>query len=107
MQCIHKIRKNVISILLFVFCCTNANAQTNLVPNPSFEQYTICPDNTHIQGILNSKPDDWYKPDDRAALYFNICQNLPPHLGIPYNSYGGKFSYQYPRTGVAYVGLAT
>lgn len=33
-------------------------AQTNLVPNPSFEQYTICPD-----GVYHQHPDYWYQPD--------------------------------------------
>ncbi len=91
---------------IVLFLTSNLKAQTNLVPNPSFEQYTICPNNTTISGVHNSKPDDWNKPDVRNAVYFNICQNLPPHLGIPYNGFGGKFSYQYPRTGDAYVGLS-
>jgi len=97
--------KKVLCYVSFISVFANIKAQTNLLLNPSFEQYTTCPNNTHIQGILNSKPDDWYKPDYRGAVYLNICQNLPPNFGIPYNGFGGKPSYQYPRTGDAYLGL--
>lgn len=93
--------KLVMAISLFL--SHSLNAQTNLVPNPSFEQYTNCPNNT--QGVYlqkSSKPDYWYKPDLRNALYSNKCTNNQPLDGIPYNRAGGGISYQYPRTGDGY-----
>ena len=66
-----------------VLCCllhiilhdSKSNAQINLVPNPSFEQYTNCPDNSTLTGTKNSKPDFWYKPDVRNGGYLNACSN--------------------------------
>lgn len=96
--------KLVMAISLFL--SHSLNAQNNLVPNPSFEQYLVCPMNNNVYNTLNSKPTFWYKPDKRGAVYFNICNNNPPFDGIPYNGFGSGYSYQYPRTGGAYLGLS-
>ena len=52
------------SCIAATFCLLFNNqlfTQQNLVPNPSFEQYTNCP-NRNIPRKQN-KPDIWYKPD--------------------------------------------
>ena len=74
-------------------CCfllsiiTNAQfSPYNLVPNPSFEQYTHCP--ISINDYKNDKPDFWYKPDLRGAVYYNACANNN-ETGVPANIGGG------------------
>ena len=58
----------VFACLIINFLIVNfAKAQTNLIPNPSFEQYTNCPDNSTSIAGRNSKPDIWYKPDARGG----------------------------------------
>lgn len=73
---------------------TGLHAQ-NLVPNPSFEDYTICPDNQcQIIRATNWKSFG-YSPD-----YFNACTTNPLY-SVPYNCDG----YQFAASGVAYAGL--
>ena len=85
----------IFSVLLLVY----SNAQ-NLVPNPSFEQYSSCP--TAQCGI--SLATGWYSagytPD-----YYNVCGSSVglTNWGVPQNSVG----YQYAANGNAYAGFAT
>jgi len=72
----------------------------NLVSNYSFEQYTVCPDNT--EQIKYATP--WFQPHPSyggyGADYFNQCDT--DFVSVPYNWFG----YQYPRTGFAYTDIA-
>ena len=68
---------------------------TNLVPNPSFETYTNCPDN--VSQLEYAVP--WYRPNFASPDYFNAC-NPSGTVGLPTNSFGS----QYPFTGQAYSG---
>ena len=81
------------------------SAQFNLVPNPSFEQYTYCPSAATIYDYLNSKPDIWYKPDGRGGGYLNACAGDSAPTGMPYHQTSIGYDYQYARTGVAYIGM--
>ncbi|MBK8846853.1 MAG: T9SS type A sorting domain-containing protein [Bacteroidetes bacterium] len=79
-----------------VCCMLGLQAQVNLVPNPSFEQYISCPNNTSQvdscvgwHGVLES-------PD-----YYNTCAPYP--VSIPDNFCG----YQNNFDGNAYMGLLT
>lgn len=89
------IKKFIVKILFFSFIALNSQSQ-NLVPNPSFEQYTNCP------SIANQVPyaSGWQNflgtPD-----YYNSCTPIP-NFSVPLNFYGG---YQLANTGVAYAGL--
>ncbi|MBL0330259.1 MAG: T9SS type A sorting domain-containing protein [Bacteroidetes bacterium] len=79
----------------FVLFTVMMKAQVNLVPNPSFEQYTGCPDYwDQINYTL-----DWtaYKgsPD-----YYNICGAVDS-FSVPQNFIG----YQLPASGSAYCGV--
>ena len=89
-------------MLLLPFCFLASQpilAQENLVPNPSFEQYTHCP-----SGTRNDKPDIWYKPDKRGAGYKNACAD-DTISGVPFHYTAGGTGFQYARTGVAYIGM--
>jgi gliding motility-associated-like protein len=85
-----------------------AKAQTNLVPNPSFESYVTCPG---IELIGTSPVDfklvtDWFNPSGYDSVptspdYFNAC-SLSPSYSVPSNFQG----YQKARKGYGYAGLA-
>ena len=103
MNFLFKIYKHIckISVLIFLlcFCYQNLHAQNNLVPNPSFEQYTTCP-----IGSKNDKPNNWYKPDKRGAGYLNGCADTIVG-GVPKHYTIGGTGFQYARTGIAYVAM--
>lgn len=70
----------------------------NLVPNPSFEEYTEC-----VNGVAQvCRVTDWHvcrsSPD-----YFNACAPASSQFSVPDNLFG----HQYPRTGDAYCGFFT
>src|SRR4030067_3134038 len=81
--------------LILLFLSVEGNAQVNLVPNPSFEQYTICPNNG---GQIYYAPP-WFNPTQGSPDYFNACD--APVLGTPENLLG----YQIPHLGNAYAGF--
>jgi gliding motility-associated-like protein len=70
----------------------------NLVINPSFEEYSLCPPSmSAIQQYLpyaNGWEDMAQSPD-----LFNVCNT--GGVGVPYNTIG----YQHARTGVGYSGI--
>jgi gliding motility-associated-like protein len=87
---------------LFLISC-HLQAQ-NLVPNPSFETYTDCP-----QAPVPYAPPDflalaapWYTPTHASPDYYTACSTVPSAVRTPNNSSSG---FQFPRTGTAMVGL--
>lgn len=82
----------------FLVIQLSAFSQTNLVPNPSFENYTICPStNANITDCAN-----WMNFGN-SPEYFNGCAGTTG-MGIP--SCGG-FGFQYPHSGIAHAGLVS
>ncbi len=69
----------------------------NLVPNPSFEDYTTCPDYWAAMNSVVSWSSCGYSPD-----YLNACRDSAD-VGVPFNVAG----YQYAAEGNAYCGLIT
>lgn len=67
----------------------------NLVPNPSFEEYTLCP--TNISQI--DRADGWTSLSG-SSDYFNACC-ANDSMGVPYNTCG----YQHAADGQAYAGV--
>ena len=70
--------------------------QTNLVTNPSFENYSMCPND---QGQA-SLAVGWNAAGDTPD-YFNTCSTTFTNFGVPIN-WGG---YQVPASGNAYCGI--
>ncbi len=73
------------------------NAQ-NLVPNPSFEEYSDCPEDINY----NKKkliPEDWFSPTGGTADYYNSCSRF--NVSVPVNLMGSTFA----ANGNAYMGL--
>ncbi|MFK7776398.1 MAG: gliding motility-associated C-terminal domain-containing protein [Saprospiraceae bacterium] len=92
----YKLSPQVLVLLIF---SVTVDAQ-NLVPNPSFENYSFCPSAPSQIYLL----DDWNNPANSSPDYFNSCYVGPPFPGqsVPNNLIG----YQPARTGGAYIGLA-
>jgi gliding motility-associated-like protein len=85
-------------LCFFIAASALVSAQQNLVPNPSFEEYSICPVNP---GELN-KALPWFTPTNATPDYFNGNVNCPiSPASVPSNQIG----FQYARTGAAYAGF--
>ncbi len=85
-------------ILFFFLFAKFSFAQVNLVVNPSFENYTACPDNT---GGDVYKATGW-DTCHQSADYFNICATFN-YFEIPRNTLG----FQNAAYGNAYCGFIT
>ncbi|MFK7772206.1 MAG: hypothetical protein AB8F94_08700, partial [Saprospiraceae bacterium] len=86
------------SLLLFFTIITFYLHAQNLVPNPSFEDNSGCPNLTTNYSIV----DDWYNPTILTPDYFNSCYTGPaPGTSVPNNYFG----YQPALTGQAYSGM--
>lgn len=84
------------TFFLFTVCVMKVQGQCgNLVPNPSFEDYTQCPDMEH----QIERASFWIKFKG-SAEYFNACDTLS-YVGVPNNTAG----YQQAATGQAYAGI--
>jgi len=87
------------AILAIAFTVGKTFAQINLVPNPSFEQYTICP--TSDNQIQYAAP--WFNPTLGTSDYYNACFTGGGfNMDVPDNWIG----YQNARTGMGYSGIA-
>ncbi|MBI5540800.1 MAG: T9SS type A sorting domain-containing protein [Bacteroidia bacterium] len=84
----------ILFLLLFIIYSKNVQSQ-NLAPNPSFEQYSICPDNNSQISYCTFWDSYRESPD-----YFNTCSSNSDYS--PPNCYYG---FQYPHTGNAYIGI--
>ncbi len=88
--------------IAFLFSLASyAQAQVNLVVNPSFEDLYGCPtDGGQIDSAVGwSLPigGGGYTPD-----LYNICSTAP-QVGVPINTSG--YSFQYPHSGIGYAGV--
>lgn len=95
-------KKFLLIFFLFLFSnfeSQNSFAQINLVPNPSFEQYSSCP--SSLNQVYLASP--WFNPTQGTSDYFNACfTNTGFSADVPSNWIG----YQNARTGDAYTGIA-
>jgi hypothetical protein len=86
-------KKNLLIVFLMIFNLT-INAQTNLVPNPSFEIYSSCPNTLDELYLCDNWSSYLESPD-----YYNLCNTVG--LGVPSNFAG----YQNASDGNAYAGF--
>jgi OOP family OmpA-OmpF porin len=84
----------VYSFLPFLFYLS-ATAQINLVPNPSFEADTACPNNFSQLNFTGT----WYQPTLGTSDYYNACD--AGFMGVPVNWMGNQPAHH----GQAYAGL--
>jgi gliding motility-associated-like protein len=86
------------SIFLLTDSCLEAQ---NLVPNPDFENYTVCPTGYHTPGQNPPYPGaPWESTTWGSSDYLHACSN-PSDVGIPLNDLG----WQIPISGEGYAGL--
>src|SRR3972149_11453841 len=95
-------RKTFFSFI-FCLCSLFSFAQTNLVPNPSFEQVDICP--SSISQI--NRATSWFQPNTccgpgGSSDFYHSCATNPI-VGVPSNMIGN----QNARTGNGYAGIIT
>jgi len=97
-----KLFYSVVIIWILVSVTLTGNCQYNLVQNPSFEMYGICPGglgqltnaNFWTEAVTNVSPE-----------FFHACANIQINddAGVPQN----KFGFQNARTGLGYGGICT
>ena len=87
-----------ITTILFIAATLSLNAQ-NLVPNPSFEGYSACPNG---YGQV-AKLDNWSQPTAGTSDFLNKCANPPSNVDVPGNNFGSQAT----NTGNGYAGCYT
>jgi gliding motility-associated-like protein len=93
--------------ILFLLVASTSRAQ-NLVPNPGFEDYTLCPyersnvawspDYTHFPSVTSWVSALWNTTPD----YYNTCATNPL-VSMPLNTYN---DFQHPRNGEGCIGFS-
>jgi hypothetical protein len=91
-------KKFLLLFSLFTFNFFSALHAQNLVPNPSFEQYTLCPS---YQGQVN-RLLNWYDPNQGSSDFLATCATNAM-VAVPYNFVGT----QNARTGNNYAGFGS
>ncbi|MNK11871.1 hypothetical protein D3C87_299200 [compost metagenome] len=94
--------KHYLLILILVCAGLFSRAQTNLVKNPSFEEYSKCPDDINqmvYAEFWNSVVDTVGVPS-YAAEYFNSCAGTNIYSSLPANIH----FYQNPKSGIGMAG---
>ena len=93
--------KPYVYIMIFLFCFIKpigyVFAQSNLVPNGSFEELDSCP--FYVDGVNYGYVIDWFNCIG-SSDYYNEC-SVGIDASIPVNTHG----FQSPRTGRAYTGI--
>lgn len=89
---------------IFVWVSTTGSVgQTNLVPNPGFEDFDSCQQIDYYPFSSDGYLPPWYMPTLGTSDYFTgFCGPLL-YNGIPFNLAG----FQQPHGGIAYSGLLT
>ena len=95
-------KKTFYILILFSFS-RQFFGQTNLVPNWSFETYTVCPPST----VKSAFP--WTAPYNDNADYYNGCSTVNFYNVPHYGGLTGPYSYFYldAKEGQAYAGFFT
>src|SRR5689334_15401197 len=90
--------KGLVVVLLLTTPVDDTCSQ-NLVPNPSFESYAVCPVGfSQFNGFINT----WVNPSTASPDHYNACAGTNPPT-VPNNTAG----YQQAFSGNAYVGMYT
>jgi outer membrane protein OmpA-like peptidoglycan-associated protein len=91
--------KKTIIFIIVVGASMALRAQSpNLVKNPSFETYTVCPEEHNAEDKTHTLVPGWSYPNEAASDYFNRCSK--GQAGVPVNFAGTSE----PKDGNAYVG---
>ena len=91
-------KKLLTTIIILFYCYLSYSQSQNLVKNPSFEKYEICPIEHNSENKSHVLVPGWSYPNEAASDYFNRCS--PKDAGVPRN-FAGESE---PKDGDAYVG---
>lgn len=98
----YQVIKPVFYCFFLALCVFSLNAQQNLVPNGSFEEYDTCPVSNNLNDGQFERCKGWWSPTLGTPDYFNQCNNnINGVVGVPNNFWG----YQEPFEGNGYVGF--
>ncbi|MEO6166946.1 MAG: PKD domain-containing protein, partial [Chitinophagales bacterium] len=86
---------NLLTTIILLIGSFSSYSQ-NIVPNPGFESYSVCPIGF---SEFNGHVTDWIDPSTASPDYMNSCANPFP-AGVPTNGVG----YQQTHGGSAYAG---
>ncbi len=90
--------------MFFAFFFLFTNAQENLVPNGSFEEYLTCPSFSTPYHFVN-RAKHWFMPTLGSSDYFNSCStDLTPDGNLAFSVPQNYAGFQEARTGSAYAG---
>jgi hypothetical protein len=89
-------KKLILFTFYFLLLSVPSNAQVNLVPNPSFEDYTFCPSAPNQLSLATP----WIEPTNDDAEYFNTC-STNPYYSVPDQVY----NFQEAHSGNAFIGI--
>lgn len=89
-------RRRIAAVLVAVLATTAAATGQNLVPNPSFENFTTCP--SGYAQLLYAWP--WYSPTTGSTDLFNVCCTTSA-AAVPANDFGTET----PAQGSGYAGF--
>jgi len=90
-------KKTLLFTFITLFFCIAGKAQINLVPNPSFENYTLCPNTYYML------PTDWYTCSGTPD-YYNSCDTTWG-FGVPLN-WAGNIQASDGRAYCGFVGIS-
>jgi OmpA-OmpF porin, OOP family len=100
-QCLHPwpIARAYLCVLIILFLsCSQISFSQNLVPNPGFEEYFLCPGSYNYSTNGKLAPG-WFSPTRGTPDLFNVCSK--GDAGVPSNWAGLSKAY----SGVGYAGL--
>jgi OmpA-OmpF porin, OOP family len=86
-----------VAVLLLVVSVQSASAQ-NLIPNPGFEDFTVCP-GSYTRQKEGLRLLHWYAANEGTPDAYNACSNGEGN--VPYNWAGVSEAYE----GVGYAGI--
>lgn len=91
----NQLNKSILFFCLAFLVNASVRAQSNLVPNGSFENFSFCPNS-----IAYFNCTDWFSPVSSSPDYYHECASATD-AGVPLNIYG----YQQAYDGAAYCGI--
>lgn len=94
--------KKLVWYIFIVIVPIKVAAQINLVPNPSFENYTSCPHYPPDGNINRAFP--WFQPNIayNSSDFLHTCDTIDTYMSVPTNYFG----FQSPINGSGYAGIA-
>jgi len=91
------VRKVLVGVWACAACAAAGQTQTNLVPNPSFEERAWCPTDINTSTLRTLAA--WTSPNAATPDHFDACGSA--NVAVPANSFGS----QDPVSGSGYAGI--